>query len=181
MKRVWYSYLILALGLSSCSDKYDPSAYFNSQQRDTLLADMITFIYVRPSGAAWDTRFNAEFRKFYVRSLPKFRFEKLYRDEVGNYYYFIIRPARSVEGTMRGVGGKFRMDSKNHIVRFEEIFVTPVGDLAELRKKGTELFEHMVRTGNIEHYMLNDAYLEWPNAWSYYDTLRHEWLVKPGI
>jgi hypothetical protein len=181
MKFAPYYMLLLVAGIASCSDKYDPATYFTAPERDSLLADIITYVYVRPSGANWDTRFNLEFRKFYVSQLPKFRFENLYRDESGNYYYFIIRPARSVEGTQRGVGGTFRLDERNKIIRFNEVYVTPVGDLVELRKMGVELFEHMVRTGNVEQYMLNDVYLEWPNAWTDYDTVRHEWLVKPGI
>ncbi|MFN3841063.1 MAG: hypothetical protein ACK4RF_10195 [Cyclobacteriaceae bacterium] len=181
MKSAIFFLTIFSLMLFSCRDKHDPDYYVNAQQRDSLLTDIITYIYVRPTGAAWDTRFNAQFRKFYVNSLPKFKLEKLYRDQSGLYYFFLIRPARSAEGSLRGVGGKFKMDAQGRITSFEEVYNTPVGALTELRKKGSELFTHMTKHGNVDAYLLNDEYLEWPNAWTYYDTIRHEWLIKPGI
>lgn len=181
MKATNVSSLSLSLLLFCCSGTQEPRHYFSEQQLDSLLADIITYIFVRPRGAAWDTRFNPEFRKFYVSNLSKFKFEKLYRDQSGIYYFFIIRPARSAEGTMRGVGGRFTLNDNGSITSFAEIFNTPVGSLSELRKKGNELFKYMVKHGHVNDYLLNDEYLEWPNAWTYYDTVRHEWLVKPGI
>ncbi|QOI96922.1 MAG: hypothetical protein HRU69_05175 [Flammeovirgaceae bacterium] len=181
MKVIINSLTVFFIAFFSCSDKQDPRNYFDDRQRDSLLADIITYIYVRPTGATWETRFNPEFRKFYVTSLPKFKLEKLYRDKSDIYYFFIIRPARSAEGVLRGVGGKFRIDDRGNITSFVEVYNTPVGPITELHKKGTELFNHMVKHGHVDEYLLNDEYLEWPNAWTYYDTIRHEWLVKPGI
>lgn len=181
MKSAIFYLIVLSFLFFSCSEKQDSQAYFSDQQRDSLLTDIITYIYIRPAGADWDTRFNPEFRKFYVTSLPKFKLEKLYRDKSDLFYFFIIRPARSAEGTMRGVGGKFRINDQGRITSFIEMYNTPVGSITELQKKGVELFSHMVKHGNVDDYLLNDEYLEWPNAWTYYDTIRHEWLVKPGI
>lgn len=182
MKRVL---LFAALGVSiffiQCSSKYEVSNYLNNVERDSLLTDIITYIYVRPKGVTWENRFDAANRKYYVNVLPKFKFEKLYKDKEGTYYFLLIRPARSAEGTMRAVGGKFKLDDHKDITRFEEIFNTPVGSITVLREKGEELFLYMVENGTVEKYMLNDEYLEWPNAWTYYDTIRHEWLSKPGI
>ncbi len=145
------------------------------------MADIITYIYVRPPGASWQTRFEPAYRNYYVGSISKFTWKKLYRDATGTYYYYIIRPARSVDGVLRGVGGTFRLDENGRIVRFREVFNTPVGSRSFLEKTGEELFAHMVKHGNVDAYLLNDAMLEWPNAWTYYDTTRYEWLVKPGI
>lgn len=181
MRFALFSLLLSVNFLFSCTDRHDPKTYFSDSERDTLLADIITYIYVRPPGANWDTRFNPEFRRFYVTSLPKFTLEKLYRDNAGFYYFFLIRPARSAEGTLRGVGGKFKLNHEQKVQSFVEVFNTPAGALTELRQKGHELYHHMVKWGNVNAYLLNDEYLEWPNAWTYYDTVRHEWLVKPGI
>ncbi len=171
---------LLVVWLSSCSDRHDPKTHFSQPQADTLLADIITYVYVRPTGADWNTRFNPEFRPYYVKNIPNFKFDKLYRDKSGAYYFFMIRPARSASGTIRGVGGKFTLGEEGRITSFTEVFNTPVGDISEVRKKGYRLYEHMIAKGNVDEYLLNEEYLEWPNAWTYYDTLRHEWLVKPN-
>lgn len=165
----------------ACKDKYDADSYFENQSKDSLLADIITYIYVRPQYAEWNTRFDARFRKYYVSQLGKFNFEKYYRDDQGIHYYYIIRPARSSQGNIRGVGGKFTLDENGKINSFKEIFNTPVASLSELQQRGKELFLKMIKDGNVDDYLKHPDYIEWPNDLTYYDTLRHEWLAKPGL
>jgi hypothetical protein len=181
MKRLLiFAFLGCSILFIQCSSRYEVSNYLNDTERDSLLTDIITYVYVRPKGTTWENRFDASYRKHYVNELPKFTLEKLYKEKDDTYYFLLIRPARSAEATMRAVGGKFRLNETKKIIQFEEIFNTPVGAITVLKKKGEELFLHMVENGNVEKYMLNDDYLEWPNAWTYYDTVRHEWLTKPG-
>ncbi|GIV37001.1 MAG: hypothetical protein KatS3mg032_1380 [Cyclobacteriaceae bacterium] len=171
----------MLLLVASCSKPQTPEAYFGKSQQDSLLTDIITYLYVRPAGADWQSRFDPAFRKYYVSNLSKFTWKKLHRDPSGTYYFYLIRPARSSEGALRGVGGTFRLDGAGKIIRFREVFNTPVGSRTFLEQTGEQLFAHMIKHGNVEAYLLNDALLEWPNAWTYYDTIRYEWLVKPGI
>ncbi len=167
--------------MAACSNKQTPEAYFDKPQRDSLLTDIITYLYVRPTDSDWQSRFKPAFRWYYVSQLPKFTWQKLYRNSNGTYYFYIIRPARSADGVLRGVGGYFKLNEAGKITGFREVFNTPVGARSFLEKTGEELFQHMVKHGNVDAYLLNDAYLEWPNAWTYYDTVRYEWRVKPGI
>jgi hypothetical protein len=165
----------------SCSDKQSVDYYFNKAQKDSLLLDIITYIYTTPPNATWQTRFNAENRKFYESNLQKFRFEKLFQDELGTYYFYIIRPARSAHGTLRGVGGKFTLSEKGKIEQFEELFNTPVATLDELQAMGNDLFKYLIINKSIDDFIGNEQYIEWPNGWTYYDTIQHQWLVKPGV
>jgi hypothetical protein len=181
MRKILFLLLIFTLIAYSCSDKQSADYYFNKQQQDTLLVDIITYIYTTPPGATWETRFNADNRNYYKSNLPKFKFEKLFQDENGTYYFYIIRPARSSHGTLRGVGGKFTLSENGKIEQFEELFNTPAADLNELRNKGNELFIYLIKNKNIDGFVANDQYIEWPNAWTYYDTIQHQWLVKPGM
>lgn len=177
MKRI-VLFISFSLTLLSCKQKYDVNKYYSSSERDTLLTTIITYVYTLPQNATWETRFDAQYRKYYVSQLRKFKFEKYFIDQNNTHYYYIIRPARAVQGNLRGVGGSFKLDANGRIVSFQEIFNTPVGDLNELRAKGDELFKWMVKTGNVNDYVKNSDYVEWPNAQSYYDTIRHEWLIK---
>jgi hypothetical protein len=177
MKRLTL-FIFLTVILFSCKHKYDVNKYYSSSDRDTLLTAIITYVYIHPQYATWETRFDQQYRKYYISQLPKFRFEKYFIDKNNTHYYYIIRPARSVQGNLRGVGGSFKLDANGKIISFKEIFNTPAGDLNELRTKGEELFNWMVKTGNVNDYVKNPDFIEWPNPQSYYDTIRHEWLIK---
>lgn len=173
---LWFSFCIF-----SCGDKYDVDTYFEKGDKDSLLTDIITYVYVRPQYAEWNTRFDPKFRTYYVTQLGKFRFERYYRDDKGMHYYYLIRPARSAQGNIRGVGGTFKLNEDGKIIWFREVFNTPVAALPQLQERGQELFIRMVKTGNIDDYIKHPDYIEWPNDMTYYDTLRHEWLIKPGL
>ena len=173
--------VVVAFMFSGCKDKYDVSGYVTSLKRDTLLADIITYIYVRPTYSEWHTRFNPQFRKYYVNQIEKFRFEKYFVDDKGIHYYYLIRPARSAEGSIRGVGGMFRLNEKGKIVSFREVFNTPIATLPELQQRGEELFNRMIKHGNVDDYLKHPDYIEWPDKITYYDTIQYQWLVKPGI
>jgi hypothetical protein len=165
----------------SCKEKYEVENYFSAAERDSLLTDIITYIYIKPQSADWKTRFEPKFRPYFINQLEKFQFEKYFISEKGVHYFFIIRPARSAQGSIRGVGGYFNLDNKGKIVSFKEIFNTPVAPIEELRIKGEELFKWMIMNGNVNDYLKNPDYVEWPNEWTYYDTIQHEWAIKPGI
>ena len=171
----------MGVWLLSCTDKFNVNAYYETQARDSLLADIITYVYVKPQYAEWNSRFDARFRKYYVAQLGNFTFEKYYRDDRGIHYYFIIRPARSAQGKIRGVCGKFKLNNNGDINSFVEVFNTPVAPLADLQTRGGELFLKMIKDGNIDDYVKHPDYVEWPNDMTYYDTERYEWRIKPGL
>lgn len=168
--------------LLSCEDKFDVDTWFEAKEKDSVLTDIITYIYAWPQSAKWNTRFDPRFRQHYVSQLGNFKFENYYHDtNTGIHYYYIIRPARSAQGNIRGVGGKFWRDKRNKIISFREEFNTPVATLDELQQRGKELFKRMIRTGNIDDYLKHPDYIEWPNELTYYDTVRYEWRIKPGL
>lgn len=178
---ILFCFTILGLISSACQDKYDVLTYYEPKKRDSLLTDIITYVYTRPQYVDWNSRFNPEYRKYYVSQIPKFTIDRFYRDSNGTHYFFIIRPARGVQSTIRGVGGRFTIDESFNIITFEEVFNTPAMPLSEVQTRGRELFISMVKSGNINDYLKNPDYVEWPNEMTYYDTIRHEWLVKPGL
>lgn len=172
---------VVIAAFTSCAGKYDVNRYYSVSERDSLLADLVTYIYVKPKYATWQSRFNPEYRTYYVSQLGKFRFERYYIDDRGIHYYYLIRPAHSAKGNIRGVGGRFKMNQSGEIIAFEEVFNTPVAALPELRSRGEELFNRLVKWGNVDDYLKHPDYVEWPDEMTYYDTLQHEWLIRQGI
>lgn len=176
-----FSTVVVSLMLLACKEKTDITRNLSPQQRDTLLTDIITYVYVRPQHSDWKTRFESRFRKYYTSQLDKFTFDKYYIDANGTHYFYIIRPARSAQGNIRGVGGTFRIDQNGKIISFRELFNTPVATLPELQQRGKELFNRMIKYGHVNEYLKHPDYIEWPDKITYYDTIQHEWLIKPGI
>lgn len=162
------------LGLS----KYDPANTFPNATKDTLLANLITFIHKRPEAAINRDRTGPEFRMYFVEQLPRYRLLYHQRATDGTDWYYLIRPARSVHGALRGVGGRFRADEALQLVEFEEIFNTPVLPEQELEDKGRVLFEEMIATGAVDTYANDRLYVEWPDERLKYDKERREWRYK---
>lgn len=168
-------------GLASCKDKYSADKYYSKSEQDSVVADIITYIYDRPQYSNSQTKFEPRFRSYYVNSLKNIRVEKFFIAKNGIHYYYIIRPANNTPLGLRGMGGMFKRDETGKIESFKEVFVTPGASLPDLQKRGEELFREMIRSGNVNSFIKNPDYIEWPAKWNYYDTLQHEWLSKPGV
>jgi hypothetical protein len=173
--------IVCIVGLASCKDKYDVEKYYSKAEQDSVVADIITYVYNRPPYSNAQTKFEPKFRSYYVSSLKNMRVEKFFIAKDGTHYFYIIRPSSNTPLGLRGVGGMFKRDVAGKITRFKEVFVTPGSALPDLQTRGEELFREMVRTGNVDAYVKNPDYIEWPARWNYYDTLQHEWLSKPGV
>jgi hypothetical protein len=181
MKKSILIFSLCGLLLFSCKDKYEVKSYYSQSQQDTVLADIITYIYNRPTYADWQSRFDPRYRKYYVSHIKDFQFQHYFVNGDNTHYFYLIRPARGPQGNIRGVGGSFKLDREGKISSFREIFNTPIDTQEQLIAKGAELFKWMTIHGNVNDYLKNPDYIEWPNQMTYYDTIQYEWLVKPGM
>ena len=154
--------------------QYRIENYFTSAQIDTLLTDMVAYIGVKPRTANSQTRFDPEFRQYYIQYANQFKMVYFFVNEEGDYYYYLIRPARSAAGNTRGVGGIFRLENEK-INDFEEIFNTPVFDEEILIEIGATLFFEMIETGNVDQYLGNMLFVEWPDERLKYHKGLNEW------
>lgn len=156
-------------------DRYHVAGHFPGAIADTLLANMITFIFKRPTAAINRDRTHAEFRSYYVSKLDQFEFVHHHMSADSTHWFYVIRPARNVDGDKRGVGGKFRTNEALEMVEFEEIFNTPVMPKDQLEQTGRILFEEMIATGNVDAFTHDRKQIEWPDERLKYDTEKREW------
>jgi hypothetical protein len=162
------------------SATYEVAAHFPGSEKDTLLANMITFIYKRPNAAINRDRTDPEFRSYYVSRLGEFEFVHHHFSADSTHWFYLIRPARSVDGDKRGVGGRFRTNEALEMVEFEEIFNTPIMTEEALRRTGRILFEEMIATGNVDAYSQDRGMIEWPDDRLKYDKEKREWRYNEG-
>jgi hypothetical protein len=160
------------------------SKYYSNTERDTLLTNIITYIYIKPAYASNATRFQAQFRKYYVQSLPKFSLENYYIAPDSTHYFFLIRPVGNTLKYRRGVLGKFKL--KNATVAtgslmptdFEEIVNTPHLEEVLVKKRGSFLFKELIKTGDLNKYLGMKDYIEWPDSMLVYDKNINEWVGR---
>lgn len=177
--------LLIPFFLFSCRDNTNkPSKYFTESEKDTLLTNIITYIYVKPPYAENATRFQPQFRKYYVGSLPKFSFENLYQAPDSTNYFFVIRPVGNTLKYRRGVLGKFKLKQATVAtgslmpIEFEEIINTPHLEEAVVKERGAFLFQELVKNGNLNKYLAMKHYIEWPDSSLVYDKKINEWIGR---
>jgi len=155
--------------------RYDVEKYFPGDLKDTLLANLVTFIYKRPAVATQQTRTEPQFRSYYVESLPLFEYAYHGIGPDSAHYFYLIRPARSLEGTLRGVGGRFTTRGGTALVEFEEILNTRIGTREKLLEHGVRFMEEALATGRAEAMTADREVTEWPDDRLKYHKALREW------
>ncbi|MDI9862896.1 hypothetical protein QM480_01065 [Flectobacillus sp. DC10W] len=172
-----FAFTFILLFFTQCGSKKEPLQYFSESERDSLLTDMITYVYVPAPYANNQTKFDAIYRPFYIKSLPSFYLQNYFEADNGYAYFFMIRPVGSSPVYRRGVLGKMKLDPKTHkITEFEEIVNTPHMKEEEVREKGQFLFNKLIEKGNIQEYLGMNQYIQWPDSTLKYDKPTHTWV-----
>ncbi len=168
--------------LTSCSSKKNQASnYFSTQEQDTLLTNIITYIYSPAPGANNNTKFETKYRSFYQKALPFFKIQEYYQTEDGWNYVFIIRPVSSSPIFRRGVLAKFKLkEGSLKPESFEEVINTPHLREEIVVERGGFLFKELIKKGNVDEYLSMKQYIEWPDDHLKYNKATHEWVtVKP--
>lgn len=170
-----FTLLILTIFLISCqSEPNNIDNYYTESERDSLLTNIITYVYLKAPGAGDSTKWAPQFRTYYKNSLPSFRIEK-YTIENGWHYYFLIRPVGGSE-KRRGVIGKFKLIEKSLMpYDFEEAVCTPHLDEELVKERGSFLFQEYIKMGNLDKYLAMKHYIEWPDSSLIYNKKINSW------
>lgn len=169
--------IIFFFSISCKSGKHQASNYYTDSERDSLLTNIITYIYSPAPDATNSTKWQPKFRSYYKNSLPSFHLQNYTIGENSWNYYFVIRP---VGGSIkrRGVIGKFKLEKGSLMpTDFEETINTPHLDEEIVRERGAFLFEELVRNGNLNKYLKMEQYIQWPDSSLVYDKKTNNWVV----
>jgi hypothetical protein len=174
-----FTILILSVGCNIGKDKYDIGRYYEKAAQDTLMTNIITYIYKVPRGADPNRKHDLEYRALYVKQIDLFKFVKYYVDpEDSTHYFYLVRPARNVSGFKRGVLGKYKVDDSLNLLEFEEIANTPMLAENEILENGEYLWNDLMYYGNVDRYFLNKKFIEFPDERSRYDKESHQWTYE---
>ena len=175
----YFQFLFVAL-VWSCtpSDKYDVREYSDVIEKNSILPQIISYVFTAPPYVSLKDRFKPEHLSFYKAMQDRYSLYRYFISEDQTHYFYLIRPANANEN--RVVAGHFRLDDKNQITDFREVFVTPVLPLSDLKNRCAFLFDEMVK-GTITPFLKMPTYVQWPNPASYYDSSTYEWHLLSGI
>jgi len=181
MKNIILTLLFSVLFLSCNSKKYQASDYFTDNQQDTLLTNIVTFIYIPAPKATNETKFQPQFRDFYTKNITKFSFLNYYQAEDGWHYFLVIRPVAGGSLFKRGVLGKFKLKENSLMpTEFEEVANTPHLKEGIVQERSKYLFQELIKNGNLDKQIPMKHYIEWPDEHLAYDKKKHEWMIiKP--
>lgn len=155
--------------------QHDILNYFSPDDADTILVNAVTFVGKKPALATSVTRYNPEFREHYIEYSDSFSFFLYHISDDSTHYFYMIRPARSLEGNRRGVIGKYRMNDDLSLYDFEEFANTLIKSEEELKSTGITLFRELLEKGNIDKYLPDTLFIEWPDDRLKYDKNKNEW------
>jgi hypothetical protein len=162
-----------------CSEKGAADKYYSSQEKDSLLVNMITYMDAYAPGATNSTRFDNRFRPYYEKKLAQYSIEKYQIAPDSTHYFFVIRPVGRGQLFQRGVGGRFKLkEGSLKPVDFEEMWCTPhMKEVEVIKERGNYLFTEMAEKGSVDHLLSMKHYIEWPDSMLVYSKERNEWVA----
>ncbi|MFN8348991.1 MAG: hypothetical protein U0X91_28585 [Spirosomataceae bacterium] len=174
--------ILLTSGLIFClfeacseKDEYSINNYFNTKQQDTLLTNIVTYVYKLAPEAKLDTRFEPRFRTYYQKAALSFVIANYYIAPDSTHYFMLIRPVGAHPTFRRGVVGKFKLKGLMP-TEFEEIANTPHLEEAVVRERAGFLFKALIKEKNINNYLSMKHYVEWPDSTLIYDKKKNTWV-----
>ena len=123
--------------------------------------------------------FNSEFDWYYDKVALEFNFMHLNKIENGSYYFLFSRPARSINPMFEGIGGKFKLNEKDSLVEYEEVFRTWKMEDKDLKTRGKYLFNSMVKGEDLSPFyskLAGDKYIEFPDDRFHFDKHKRKWI-----
>lgn len=174
--RKFFLMSICLIALACEKDKYNVNTYFDKAQQDSLLTNIITYVYVKAPQSSNQTRFLPQYRKFYVAALPKFSIENYYVAPDSTHYFFVVRPVGNLP-YKRGVIGRYKMGKNLMPTDFEEVVNTPHLEEKLVKERGKFLFTELIKNGNLDKYLPMKHYVEWPDANLVYNKQLNEWVA----
>jgi hypothetical protein len=146
---------------------------------DQRIIDIATYVLRKPDAATWQSKFNPEFREYYINKSKEL--ELIYALQTKDtIFIFLIRDGRDQNGKAnRGVGAKMVLDPSETIIYFEELFVTKIIDRINLEAIGKR-FINTIRNGeSLNDFIKNpNSSIEWPDGRLFYSIDKHEWRYE---
>jgi hypothetical protein len=158
-------------------NKFQLHKDFSKEELDTLLTDYAVFIAKKPSAANWETKFNKKYRKHFIGQRHIFDLVFFEKMSDGFHYFYLLRDAsENNKLDKRGVAGKFKKTTANPYDEFEEIFVTKILPIEDIKWIGFQFMNHVDNANQTVSFLgEHSEKIEWPDGRLFYSKQKKEW------
>jgi hypothetical protein len=181
MKPRYILYSILVCLCSGCSNnRQSPDAYFSKEQQAKIIAQSVRYSAKLPGQATHETKVEKKYDKYYHVAAKECDFRKCLpeNEREKSYYFLMTRQARSIWPAREAIGGKFRLNDADSIIRYEELFRTWKMAEDSLNTRAFELFDRMVKGEDLTPFrskFKGDRYIEFPDDRFYFSKEDMQW------
>lgn len=160
----------------STKELFNPSLYFSKNELDSIIVDLTTYIYKKPDGISWESKFDKKHRTYYVINSVNFELIYLNKHNENSYYFYLLRPAKDANGwQQRGVGGKCVVSNKGELIDLEEIINTKIFERYELLAIGNYFMSSISDSIQLDSFINEKDIIEWPDGQLFYSKEKKEW------
>lgn len=176
--------ILLTIVVASCKPKesYAPEDHLTPQRHDVVMSKLIRYVGRKPEKATDSTKFLKAHDGHYQKQVAEHKLNFYFISDAGDHYYLISRRAPSLYEKHVATGGRFKMNERDSVVEYEEIFRTWKMPLDTLIRRGGLLFDKMVKGESLEPYVTKNSngveFIEFPDDNVYYDKKMRKWKSK---
>ena len=156
-----------------------PSTDLEAADSIRLMDSIIRYVGDLPDKASFDNRSDTAWDAHYAKELLRYRLDRYHRDSLtGDEFLLVSRPAPSIAVKRVSFGIRLHRD-QGRITRYLEAFRTWKMPEEVLLPRADSLFAFLVAGQDLSPWYSDkkgDAYIEFPDAETQYDTLARRWV-----
>lgn len=172
--------LLISFGCSK-EKAYSPDTYLSKEDQAALIRQSVRYSAKLAPQATRENKFNGEFDWYYDVAAKEYDLRELYPADDNSYYFLMTRKARSIWPAREAIGGMIKVNKKNNLLDYDEIFRTWKMTEDSLNERAFLLFDLMVKGRDLKPYTSKykgDRYIEFPDDRYYYNTTENKWRDK---
>ena len=172
--------LLSILLLTSCQKDYNPDSHLSPQEQYDQVWKIIRFISKPPENLTFEERFYKGYNPYYEEQMKLHRLDA-YFIENGIHYFLISRRAPSLKEKRVATGGRLKLNKKDEVISYEEVFRTWKMEDKEQIRRSLLLFDKMIKHESLEPYLTKNSkeeYIEFPDDHVVFDTTARQWKIK---
>jgi hypothetical protein len=182
MKLKYITLITCALAACKTKESYIPQDHLSPQQHDKVMSKIIRYVGRKPDKATDSSKFLPKHDEHYLKQVASHKLDLYFNSDGGDQFFLISRIAPSIHVKYVATGGRFKMNEKDSLIEYEEIFRTWKMPYDTLLNRAGLLFHKMVKGESLESYYTKNSgdveYIEFPDDNVYYDKQARKWKSK---
>ncbi len=178
MRKYFIASMILLFIQCAPKDQFDPLTHFDRAKQSDIIYKTIRYSAKLAPNANNNTMFSPEFDQYYHSQAADYAFLKIHKRDDGAYDFLLSRPARSITPMFEGIAGQFKLNDRDSLVEYDEVFRTWKMSYKDLTERGSFLFMRMINGEDLTKFYsktAGDQYIEFPDDRFSYDKNLRRW------